>query len=654
MGTNKINLLMAIHCHQPVGNFGWVFKEAYDKAYLPFVKTLEKHPKIKVALHYSGSLMDWIKEFRPEFLDILRKLVKANQVEIMAGGYYEPIFPLIPDRDKLGQLKMHIDYVKKNTGCQPNGMWLPERVWEPHLAKVFSQAGLEYTIVDDAHFEKIGKKTDEILGYFMTEEEGHSVALFPSSKQLRYNLPFKLPKKTIDYLKSVATPNGERAVTFGDDGEKFGLWPETYKWVYEEGWLDKFFKALGENSDWINTITPSEYLKNHEPLDRLYLPSGTYPEMLEWSGGYFKNFLIKYPEANWLHKRMLNVSEKVGAVNKERTEALKGAKESLYKAQCHCAYWHGVFGGLYLHHLRASVFNNLISAENIVDSLSDKKSPIKAQIQDIDKDGADEIILENGPFGLYVDPSEGGSIVELDYKPKLLNIVNTLTRRPEAYHEDLTKGKKVIRVKENNLSRVLVYDKYKKCFLTEHFLSSNTTIGNFAKGTFKELGDFVSGPYQHKLKQGTDNISLLLEREGSVLAEPSSKKPLSIKISKTLELESNKPSLKVAYKLRNKSASQAKLWFGVEFNMSLRDPYYAEGGELLNIDQLRIEDEWFHSIIEYNLTKNANVWFYPVETVSGSEGGFERTYQQICVLFHWPITIASKAAWPLEISFALR
>ncbi len=662
MPSNKINLLMVVHCHQPVGNFDGVFREAYEKSYLPFIEVLRKHPKIKVALHYSGCLLDWLKDKRPEFLARLKGLVKVGQVEMVVGGYYEPILPLIPDRDKLGQIKMHTDFIKKVTDYEAKGAWLVERVWEPYLARIFSQAGLSYTVVDDSHFELAGKKVDEILGYYLTEEEGRTLALFPSSKKLRYNMPFKLPHETIDYLRSVATPDGARAVTFGDDGEKFGMWPHTYKWVYEERWLELFFSALDDNSDWIKIMTPAEYLKNYPPLGRIYIPCASYPEMLEWSGGYFKNFLVKYPEANWMQKRMFYASEKLSGADQKKP-AVKEATKALYKSQCNCAYWHGVFGGLYLHHLRAAVYQNIIDAENKMARLEKTKSPLKLEVADIDKDGADEIAVENGPLAVYIDPAEGGSVLEMDYRPKALNIINTLARRPEAYHKKIGKldnpgaqGKTTNGVasihdlaiaKEKDLAGFLNYDQYRKSFLIEHFLPADANPDEFSRAAFKELGNFVSAPYKHEIKTTDTEISVLLEREGLVME---SDRSIILKLNKCIKIEAAKPALGISYKIKNMTDEDANLWFGSEYNLSLRDPKFCKVGELADISRFEINDEWFKAVLKYTFSKNASVWFYPVETISESEGGLEKTYQQLCLLFNWRLTIKPKQAWSVDIN----
>ena len=101
----RISLALVLHNHQPVGNFGWVIAESYDKAYLPMVEALERHPSILMGLHYSGPLLDWLRAERPEFLDRLSALVGRGQVELLGGGYYEPVLASLPERDRIGQLE---------------------------------------------------------------------------------------------------------------------------------------------------------------------------------------------------------------------------------------------------------------------------------------------------------------------------------------------------------------------------------------------------------------------------------------------------------------------------------------------------------------------------------------------------------------------
>jgi len=109
--TARISPALALHNHQPVGNFGWVIAEVFEQAYLPMVDALERHPSVRVALHYSGPLLDWMRAERPEFIARLRILADRGQVEIMGGGYAEPILVSLPERDRIGQLRRMADEV---------------------------------------------------------------------------------------------------------------------------------------------------------------------------------------------------------------------------------------------------------------------------------------------------------------------------------------------------------------------------------------------------------------------------------------------------------------------------------------------------------------------------------------------------------------
>ena len=59
--TGRIRLVLAIHNHQPIGNFGNVFEDAYRDSYAPFLDVLAEYPEIPLSLHVSGSLLE-----RPE------------------------------------------------------------------------------------------------------------------------------------------------------------------------------------------------------------------------------------------------------------------------------------------------------------------------------------------------------------------------------------------------------------------------------------------------------------------------------------------------------------------------------------------------------------------------------------------------------------
>ena len=282
--TARISLALALHNHQPVGNFGWVIAEVFEQAYLPMVEALERHPSVRVALHYSGPLLDWLRAERPGFLATLRVLADRGQVEIMGGGWDEPILVALPERDRVGQLRRMGDELETTFGARPTGAWLAERVWEPDLPTSLVAGGYTWTILDDAHFRAAAIPEDDLWGPYVTEDQGRLITVFGTEQGLRYRIPWRNVDEVIAYLRDHATEDGSRVGMMGDDGEKFGSWPTTWAHCWGDGdWVEQFFDALEANSDWLTTVTPSGWLAEHRPIGRVYVPTGSYAEMGEWA-----------------------------------------------------------------------------------------------------------------------------------------------------------------------------------------------------------------------------------------------------------------------------------------------------------------------------------------------------------------------------------
>ena len=713
----KIKFAIGIHNHQPIGNFDFVFEDAYKKAYLPFLEVLSKHPKIKIALHYSGYLFEWLLDRDPELSDLLKNLVASGQVEMMSGGYYEPILVNIPDEDKLGQIEKLNKFVKQRTGYDPMGLWLAERIWEPQLPKVLAQSGAKYVVIDDSHFKSAGLEEKDLFGYYVTEETGHVVNIFPISERLRYTIPFQEPEITIDYLKSITEEDGDKLIVFADDGEKFGIWPGTYEHCYQNQWLERFFSLLESNLDWIEIVHFSEALEKLLPIGRVYLPTASYREMMEWAlpakaieqyeqfehrlkdnglfdkykvfvrGGFWRNFLAKYPESNNLHKKSLWVSKKVHQLKgneKYDQNLVEKAQDYLWAGQTNCPYWHGVFGGLYLNNLRFAVYNNMIQAESVIDQAvrqnSDyEKGWIDFSITDFDADGRDEFIVETKALNLYLAPHTGGTLFELDYKPKAINLIDTMTRRKEAYHNKLLNLKSqthnedpssiasihdLVVAKEPGLEKKLKYDRYRRTSLIDHFLAPTTKLEQLANCEYMEQGDFIQSPYEYETEQTKDWLNILLSRHGILKSKGHI---FNISVAKNLKIDSKSSNLIINYVLKNLEKSTIELWFAPEFNYALLagnepDRYYyfdqelnesrhlASSGIVKFVQQMGLKDEWLKIDIQLIFNKKTTIWRFPIETISQSEGGFERVYQSSAVVPNWQIQLDPLAEWSVEIN----
>ncbi|HYM15664.1 MAG TPA: alpha-amylase/4-alpha-glucanotransferase domain-containing protein [Dehalococcoidia bacterium] len=687
--TRRLFLGLVLHNHQPVGNYGFVIEQVYEQAYAPMLAALERHPGVRVAMHTSGCLFDWIEAHRPDYIGRLRGLCDRGQVEMMTGGYYEPILPMISDAAKRGQIAMLSEYIAARFAQRPTGLWLTERVWEPGLPAPLARAGVGWTLVDDAHFRTVGVSEDEPDGYYVTEDQGERVHLFAGSQRLRYAIPWADVDEVLRELRAIAASSARDApyVLLGDDGEKFGAWPTTFAHVWEQGWIERFFSALEGAADWLETMPPGEYARRFDARGLIYLPAASYEEMMEWAlpadasaayhrtvarlehghddarafvrGGFWRSFLAKYPEANAMHKRGVRIEAKLLAGDGG------AARDALWAAQCNCPYWHGVFGGLYLRHIRAATNANLVRAERLADALA-AASGVTVSEGDCDFDGEGEVLVQSGDISLLIHPGVGGMVSEFDLRRRDWALLDVLARRREAYHEALLEGREegaptevanihgAVRVKEAGLAAGLIFDRYRRGGLQEWIAAPDATVEAFARGAAGMLWE-PAGAW--KLRAGRDDTgaTVTLEREVD-----------GWRVAKELDVPASGESVGVRYAITNTSEEPRSGSLISEWNMA--PPQAPEGDDRIALLRaggaevaLRQETGAIADLRSFvirgsaayglrcELDEPCDVWHFPVDSISSSEGGLERVSQGASVSVVRAVDLAPGAT--LRIAF---
>jgi alpha-amylase len=710
----QIYLGLAIHSHQPVGNYPFVFEQAYHDAYLPLLEALERHPGVRVSLHYSGCLLDWLLPNRPDFVKRLAALCARGQVEMMTGGYYEPILPMIPESDKLGQIAKLSDAVRRLFGQEPTGLWLAERVWEPHLPAPLARAGIRWTVVDDSHFRRVGMAESDLTGYFITEEEGLPLKIYPGSQLLRYIIPWKTVEEVIEYLRSQTSDEPGRILVLGDDGEKFGSWPTTYAYCWEKGWVEDFFTALEENASWLKTAPLGEHAERYPARGAVYLPTASYSEMMEWAlptparvefarlareakdsgrkdllrhlqSGFWRYFLVKYPEANAMHKRMLRVHQKVQEAADHGDPS--AARDALWSGQCNCPYWHGVFGGLYLRHIRWATHRQLIAAEREADRLLHGDTAwLDVRQQDLDYDGHPEVLVQTADLSLCLHPHLGGMISEWDVRHHDWNLLNVLSRRREAYHEPLLEAEGIapglrqptgddtgavhsihdeLGAKEEGLAAFLAFDPHRRGGLQEQLLPLEATLPDYAASAFARSDDFLLCPWQASVDQEEDEVRVRLDRRGQFAV---GEQTLPLRLEKAVTVPRRGGQVAVRYRVENEGP-EASFLLASEWSLN---PIQAPNGDD-RIQLLRLEGEERPlaergqaegvrraavvgsagvSLVA-DLAQPCTLWHFPVESISNSEGGLERVNQGACLAFLFDLHLAPGASQELHLTWRI-
>jgi len=681
-------LLLCLHHHQPVGNFDSVMRQACDRSYLPFLETLARYPSIRVTLHYSGYLLGWIAQNRPEILGLLRDLVARGQAEILGGGKYEPVLTLLPERDRRGQIRAMADLVGRTFGRRPRGIWLAERVWEPELPATIAAAGVEYLPLDDFHFLRAGVDGAELDGLYLTETNGAKLRLFPGSERLRYLIPFGGVEEALGEIDRVTSRKVPfPAAILADDGEKFGVWPGTYDTVYTGGWLARFFEGVIAREDRLRTMTFSEYAEAAPVRGRVYLPSCSYVEMGEWtlppgaaasfggllhdlragrhgemrpflSGGHFRGFLSKYEEANQLHKRMLWVSRRILAA--EEKGAGSEGREFLYRSQCNDAYWHGIFGGLYLNHLRDAAWSNLLRAEEASDRIlhAGKTGWTECASGDIDADGGEEILVKTPELSLLLHVHDGGAITEISLPGRGVALGHVLTRREEGYHRKFTEaggafdGRTSIHdllvLKDPSVAEALAVDPWQRASFRETLYREEDPPEGILSDRCAPVAVSAGEKATARVTRSTGRVRLVMDL-------PLNGNGASLSLGKGLLVEAGREAFEARYEIRNDGTGPVSGRFASEWNFNFLsgrgpDRRYAgigAGEEDLStrgVDEairwFSVSDRWRRVSVTATSDRDFTLLRHPIETASLSETGVEKIHQGICLRLLFPLRLA--------------
>ncbi|MGH7581057.1 MAG: alpha-amylase/4-alpha-glucanotransferase domain-containing protein [Gemmatimonadales bacterium] len=636
---NPIRFVFGLHLHQPVGNFDHVFAQHVEDVYRPLLDRLADRGFLPVVLHLSGPLLEWLERHEPAYVDRVGALAADGKIEILLAGLYEPVLAALPRADRIEQIGWMHEAVQRRFGVDARGLWLTERVWEPELAADLADAGVRYALVDDRHFLATGFERERLHAPYWTESDGRGVALFPIDERLRYLIPFRPPEETAQYLTGLREA-GHRLAVLADDGEKFGGWPGTKDWVYGRGWLDQFMDTVGGlvESGGVR-LSRLDHALDEVPSNGLaYLPTASYTEMEGWSlppdaalrldrlrrdmgearvsgpdgalvrGAHWRNFLVKYSEANRMHKKMQALS---ALCRRKGNPDL--ARRAIGRAQCNDAYWHGVFGGLYLPHLRDAVWRELALAEAELR----RGKGLAWEVLDFDGDGRPEIWVHSESFSALVSPTRGAAIEEYTVFHNGINYANVLTRRREAYH-DLALERAAAEAGRGDGGTASIHDIEEgirldtrppldaedRALLLERILPGSLGLGAYAKGDYRPAHSWARAPFHYAVQRRRGALEIACATGDG-----------RERLAKTLRFGGD-GAITVRYAW-DPGAAEADDFFSTE--ISLAGP------------------------LEPGSEPAADTWRFAIETVAKSERGLDRTRQGESLTLRWPIRLGEAA-----------
>jgi len=586
----RVTLHLAFHHHQPVGNMDSVLEEVYQQCYGPLLRGIASSACLRVNLSYSAPVLRFLEKQHPEYLDLLRELIEQERVELLATGFYEPVLADLPEDDRRGQLELTQRWLQERFGLETRGAWLSEAVWDKSLISTFRQVGIDYTIIRSERFIQAGISPAALSGYYITEEIGETLAVFPNSEELQKYLPFGEPSELKPFLRRMANRTG-MILTMADVAERWGAWPGTYESIHQQGGLQSWWDFFEDVQEWVKFALFSETLEKKVPQGNCYLPGGVNIDLGAWSlpdearvrfyearkdletrhdaarflpffrGGCWESFKARYSEANLMNKKGLWLRKKMLA-----TDVMDSvARDWLWQAQCNTAYWHGTSGGIYSPHLRQAVWERLLAAQ--------RRLELSAvgwieEIGDVGGDGLDEVLFYNEHTEFAFSPAKGGTLYEWSVLPALHNYCNTLTRR----HETAPQDKKYSEVSlKAGGAAVDAYDR--QCF-HDHVISRKVTVDELSSGTYFERGNFTTEPFKlisTEIKDGQAEV--VMECSGYVEQGGLDQ---AARVRKTFTMTPDGKSIRCHIALTNEGKTHMEGVYALEFNWSIA-PQQGEG-----------------------------------------------------------------------------
>ena len=525
---------LAIHNHLSLGSSEEEIRQAYEKAWLPFLMMVRERQALKMCVYNNGVVWDWLLEKGSDYVAALGEMVKAKRVEILGGGAYEPLLTLLSEEDALAQVGRLSRTIDEKFDVLPSGIWLEEALWEPQLPTMLTKADVEYVVVDEALCH------NQALGPFVVEDRGSCLRLFPVSEGFVSG-----SISATEVVQKVTKLGEEQApglMIIGVDAslmvaDKPGSEPQLPVEL-----LGTFLDNLDKLAQDEKTALPSEIIEEGYSGGRLWPKSQDTVSLRE--------NISRRPSVDGLYRKMLHVSRKIQFSGRTTREI----REALMKGQCATSILRQMTNN---RSYRRAVWRELLTAEDLVDArLHGKGSWVDVEEIDYNGDGEKELLVSSRQINAYFSPKEGGTAFELDFKPRRANVLDNV-----ASH--------------NSVFQRAFVDLFPKA----------VESAEDARKLLLSSSDFEPfGEAESRIVSDRDT-RVVFTREATIPAKDGENK---LSLEKTFRFAADQPDFKVRYRLINRGPEPIEQPFCVAFGF--RSPCGTNLAEALLVDSREIGD----------------------------------------------------------------
>jgi hypothetical protein len=582
-----------------------------------------------------------------EFFMFIEDLVSAKQVEILGGGFYEPLFSVISQQDRIGQVELLTTYLRKHFGKKPQGCWIPAMDWEQSLVVSLANCGMAYTFLSERQFALAGLSGKDLYVPCISEDQGKLIAVFPVQGQTGAPVWDNRPRAALekiaaglpagkDWLVSVFPGPGR---VLPEDLDRSGGRSEGEAELF---WQE-FFDSLSSCGSLLEFTTPGRYLKGRRDLSRACFPNSM-EEDKNGSRLFLRQYLLEYPEANGIYSKMIFSHTLANQLRGDKSRK-RTALEELWKAQGIDAFYPAENGGIYRPAIRQSAYKALLEAEKITREAGNFIPSLMNF--DFDFDNEIEYLFRGERINCYIRPL-GAGIFELDYLPNSWNYLDTFDC------SDPGPGG----------------SRNRKASFADRILPADFPPGDILSGRKDGIRDCGKERFElREMDKARGKVSFYLPPAAA--GTPEGGRFQSLSVEKIYQLR--RDTLTVSYTLANPGKEETGFLFASSIDLS----FPGEGENFVRVlkgaavlkpeardgvpgkdvlaardaDLLRFQDLKNEAIISLGADRPFNAWIFPRRTAPETQGG-PGLYQSSCVTLVFPAALKPGENW--KLAFALK
>ncbi|MCK9181628.1 MAG: DUF1926 domain-containing protein [Fibrobacteraceae bacterium] len=618
---NRLKLSLLLYVKEPFSKDEHIFDENYRLLAVEIKKFLETS-KVRLSLFLPGHIIEaWAKHCINELI-WMRGAIREGRLEIVGGGFYDPMLPLFPTRLQELQLQKHFSVVEKIFQAEPSGYFNSSMAWEIGMTETLAKQGFNYALVsEDSLQESLGRST-RVVGWFTTEDRGAVIRLLPVAQDLSLALVQDYSSLS---LKVASLPENEKiwvaAISVNLNR------PEN---------LHSFFEKLALNlieSDF-QLWTLSHIFEQQMSDGRVNLLSSVGTDLGLPTGSHScRELLIRRPESNFMHKSLL-------AANRHASSLLRGSDLSSIQNQLLPVMAPVYYADLYEDQgVRSPVVRwkgsrSIISVEDKIAKMADFRGR-SVEVTDFLMEGYRQILVNNSKMGFLLEQNNGASLRSLIYKPSLVNMVSAF--------------------RQNGDVPVAFFD---------HLLDPSLHEIKQIEAALDDGAGSLKAPYDYQIERAEKHVDVMLRSEQ--IANVSSKKHV-FHIDKRFALPWNDSSLNVSYVLSNTTFSEFEGYFGTELNLGARNfdgrsySLKINGSKIPlrsalpllypDVSLMEFKDGLLSYAFRFTFSKPAKV---ALSLILGSDRSAAPTLVQgIRLFFFWNLTMKSQASETYKIQMDL-